>query len=188
MKNAPVVKPNRLVAVAVPFRTGYLYDAARSRRGAARASARERQMLPVDLKVVILPNHLSQSHDSLVFELFYFPAAPAAKVAVAMLRIVKRIMNLIVSAGHPINQSRVMEAFEGTIHSGQIQSRQTRLRHLIKVLSGQVLMPLDLAKQLQQGRSLCGDPETMGTQEFEIVGHRTELSVSNGGFPARRCA
>lgn len=140
-------------------------------------------MLAVDVKVMIFANHLGQSHDGLVVEFLHLAAAAAAEVTVTVLRVVKRIVNLVVTAGHPIDEAHLMKAFQGAVHRGQIQPRQTRLGHLEKIFGREVLMAFDFAKKLEQGRALGGDAKTVIAQKFEIIGHSRSGSSRGHRFP-----
>lgn len=140
-------------------------------REAVTTKAGQRQVFPVDLELMGLPDFLRQGEDGFVVEFLYGAAVSTAEVPMSMLGIVKRVVHLVMSRVHTVNQAGLKKTVEGSVHRGKIESRQDRFRQEEKVFGGEMLMALHFAQKLQKCASLDSHPEATGSQKFEIVGH-----------------
>lgn len=180
------------VTVTMGVRVGSLFKLSLDNRAfgallTVGAQAAQRQMLPVDLEVVVLPNGLGKQHDGLIVELFHAAADAAAEVPMAVLGIVERVMDLIMAGVHSIDEPNFVQPFQGSVNRGQIQAGQRGAGFDKKIFGGQVLMPLDLAQQLEQGGPLRGDAQAVGAEKLEIISHEDHRSSRVQGFPPSPC-
>ena len=112
-------------------------------------------------KAVFLFNQPGQILHHFVIEFRNFATTLATEMAVSVVGVSIRVMNLVEAGRQSVDQPHLVETFQSPINRGQVQARQCLAGLIVDLLSGQVVVPVHFRHQLQQYDSLGGGPQPL---------------------------